>query len=125
VEITPEHHGNLFFWFFENKHIADKQRLVIWLNGGPGCSSEDGALMEIGPYRVRDGGKLESINGSWNEFANLLFVDNPVGTGYSYVDTSQFVSELQQMADQFIIFLDKWFVLFPEYSMDDVSVSSL
>jgi Serine carboxypeptidase len=76
--------------------------------------------MEIGPYRVRNGGKLESINGSWNEFANLLFVDNPVGTGYSYVETNQFVSELQQMADQFMQFLEKWFNIFPEYRMDDV-----
>jgi carboxypeptidase D len=77
--------------------------------------------MEIGPYRVRDGGKLETINGSWNEFANLLFVDNPVGTGFSYVETNQFVSELQQMADQFMQFLESWFKIFPEYRMDDVS----
>ena len=78
--------------------------------------------MEIGPYRVRDEGKLETINGSWNEFANLLFVDNPVGTGFSYVETNQFVSELQQMADQFMQFLESWFNLFPEYRMDDVSL---
>jgi carboxypeptidase D len=121
IEVTPDKHGNLFFWHFENRHIADKPRTVIWLNGGPGCSSEDGALMEIGPYRVRKGGKLEMINGTWNEFANLLFVDNPVGTGYSYVSTNAFVTELQEMADQFITFLTKWFTLFPEYMHDDVS----
>lgn len=121
VEITPEHHGNLFFWLYHNRHVADKQRLVIWLNGGPGCSSEDGALMEIGPYRVREGGKLEVVNGSWDEFANLLFVDNPVGTGFSYVDTDSYLSELEQMASQFVTFLQKWFAIFPEFSHDDVS----
>src|ERR1700760_1494158 len=98
VEITPEHQGNLFFWLFHNRHIADKQRLVIWLNGGPGCSSEDGALMEIGPYRVRNGGHLEFNNGSWDEFANVLFVDNPVGTGFSYVDSDRYLHELDEMA---------------------------
>ena len=77
--------------------------------------------MEIGPYRVREGGNLARVNGSWNEFANLLFVDNPVGTGFSYVDTDSFVSELQQMADQFMAFLDKWFSIFPQYKHDDVS----
>jgi carboxypeptidase D len=123
VEITPEHHGHLFFWHFENRHIANRQRTVIWLNGGPGCSSEDGALIEIGPYRVRKGGKLEMINGTWNEFANLLFVDNPVGTGFSYVATDSYVTELKQMADQFMIFLNKWFDMFPEYSHDDVCFS--
>jgi len=76
--------------------------------------------MEIGPYRVRQGGKLEEINGTWNEFANLLFVDNPVGTGFSYVATDSYVTELQQMTDQFMTFLSKWFELFPEYMHDDV-----
>ncbi|KAF2672778.1 carboxypeptidase B-like-like protein [Microthyrium microscopicum] len=120
VEITPEHHGNMFFWLFHNRHVADKQRLVIWLNGGPGCSSEDGALMEIGPYRVREGGKLAYNNGSWDEFANLLFVDNPVGTGFSYVDTDSYLTELEDMAKQFVAFLEKWFELFPDFSHDDI-----
>ncbi|KAF2399185.1 pheromone processing carboxypeptidase-like protein Kex1 [Trichodelitschia bisporula] len=120
IEITPEHHGNLFFWHFQNRHLADRPRTVIWLNGGPGCSSEDGAMMEIGPYRVRKGGKLELIDGSWDEFANLLFVDNPVGTGFSYVDTDSYVSELDEMASQFVQFLEKWFSIFPEYKMDDI-----
>lgn len=77
--------------------------------------------MEIGPYRVRKGGKLEYIDGSWDEFANLLFVDNPVGTGFSYVDTDSFIHELDVMADQFMTFLEKWFTMFPQYENDDVS----
>jgi carboxypeptidase D len=121
--VTPEHNGNLFFWLFQNKHIANKQRTVIWLNGGPGCSSEDGALMEIGPYRLKDDHTLEYNDGSWHEFANLLFVDNPVGTGFSYVDTDSFVTELDQMADQFVQFLEKWFDLFPEYAHDDLYIA--
>jgi len=120
IEITPEHNGHLFFWHYQNRHIADRPRTVIWLNGGPGCSSMDGALMEIGPYRVREGGKLVYNEGSWDEFANLLFVDNPVGTGFSYVNTDSYLHELQEMADQFVIFLEKWFALFPEYENDDI-----
>jgi carboxypeptidase D len=62
---------------------------IIWLNGGPGCSSEDvvssrnfrltmqGALMEIGPFRVK-GDNLVDNEGSWNEFANLLFGMDPL-----------------------------------------------
>ncbi|KAL5439648.1 Cell death protease [Paraphaeosphaeria minitans] len=123
IEVDPEHNGNLFFWHHENRHIANRQRTVIWLNGGPGCSSMDGALMEIGPYRVREGGKLEYNNGSWDEFANLLFVDQPVGTGFSYVNTDSYLSELDQMAEQFMVFLEKWFALFPEYEHDDLYIA--
>lgn len=78
--------------------------------------------MEIGPYRVRAGGTLEYNVGSWDEFANVLFVDNPVGTGFSYVDTNSYLHELQEMADNFITFLEKWFAIFPEYEHDDVGV---
>jgi carboxypeptidase D len=121
ILVNKEHNGNMFFWHFHNRHIANRQRTVIWLNGGPGCSSEDGALMEVGPYRVDKDGKLSYNDGSWDEFANLLFVDSPVGTGFSFVDTDSFVTELDQMADQFIIFLEKFFHLFPQYEHDDVS----
>ncbi|KAI0146946.1 Alpha/Beta hydrolase protein [Xylariaceae sp. FL1272] len=123
IEVDTAHDGNLFFWHFENKHIAKKQRTVIWLNGGPGCSSEDGALMEIGPYRLKDENTLEYNPGTWNEFANLLFVDNPVGTGYSYVNTNSYVHELDEMAEQFVIFLEKWYALFPEYEHDDIYIA--
>jgi carboxypeptidase C (cathepsin A) len=58
--------------------------------------------MEIGPYRVKDatGPKLEYNGGSWDEFANIMFVDNPVGTGYSFVDTDSYTHELPEMADR-------------------------
>ncbi|UNI20710.1 Carboxypeptidase D [Purpureocillium takamizusanense] len=123
IEVTPEHNGNLFFWHFQNKHIANRQRTVIWVNGGPGCSSEDGALMEIGPYRVKNRDTLALNNGSWNEFANLLFVDNPVGTGFSYVDTDSYIHELDTMADQFVRFLEEFFNIFPEYDRDDIYIA--
>jgi len=87
----------------------------------------DGALMEVGPYRVKSQGKgnnkpeLEYNEGAWDEFANIVFVDNPVGTGFSYVDSNSYVHELPEMANQFTIFLEKFFAIFPEYEHDDVS----
>lgn len=85
----------------------------------------DGALMEIGPYRLKDELSLRYSDGSWDEFANILFVDNPVGTGFSYVDTDSYVHELKDMADQMIVFLKKFFAMFPEYEDNDVSTHSL
>lgn len=123
IEVDPQNNGNLFFWHFQNHHIANRQRTVIWLNGGPGCSSMDGALMEVGPYRLKDDHALEYNNGSWYEFANMLFVDQPVGTGFSYVNTDSYLHELPEMASQFITFLEKWFELFPEYERDDIYIA--
>ncbi|CAG8000771.1 unnamed protein product [Penicillium olsonii] len=120
VEVKPEINGNLFFWHFQNRHIANRQRTVIWLNGGPGCSSMDGALMEVGPYRLKDDHTLEYNPGRWDEFANLLFVDNPVGTGFSYASSNGYIHELDEMADQFIVFMDKFFEMFPEFESDDL-----
>ena len=96
---------------------------MLWLNGGPGCSSEDGALMEIGPYRLKDDSHLTYNPGSWDEFANLLFVDNPVGTGFSYVNTDSYLHELKEMADNMVTFLTEYFSIFPEHEDDDVSNS--
>jgi len=81
--------------------------------------------MEIGPYRVKDEKTLVYNQGSWGEFANLLFVDNPVGTGFSFVNTDSFVHELTEMADQFVTFLEKYFAIFPEYEHDDVGLESV
>ncbi|CCX04846.1 pheromone-processing carboxypeptidase KEX1 [Pyronema domesticum] len=120
IEVDHDNNGHLFFWHFQNKHIAQRQRTVIWLNGGPGCSSLDGALMEIGPYRLKDDHTLIENEGSWHEFANVLFVDQPVGTGFSYVNTDHYLHELGQMADHFVIFMTKFFELFPEYEDDDI-----
>lgn len=120
ITLDTQHHGEMFFWHVEQKHVADRQRTVIWLNGGPGCSSMDGLFLEIGPFRLTDDHTLVENPGSWHEFANLLFVDNPLGTGFSFVDSDSYVTELDQMTNQFMQFLDNFFELFPEYAEDDV-----
>lgn len=66
-------------------------------NLGPGCSSFDGALLEIGPVTVQGKGDqaiLRDNPGKWNEYANVLFVDQPAGTGYSYINKGHPVREL-------------------------------
>ncbi|KAK6358828.1 Cell death protease [Orbilia brochopaga] len=122
IEVDAATNANLFFWHVTNRHIDARQRTVIWINGGPGCSSMDGALMEVGPYRVKDG-KLLYNEGSWHEFANLLFVDNPVGTGFSYVNGNGYLHELPEMSKHFMIFLEKFYELFPEYEQDEIWIS--
>jgi carboxypeptidase D len=83
----------------------------------------DGALMEVGPYRVTENQTLEYNKGSWDEFANLLFVDQPVGTGFSYAETNSYLKDLDPLSAHFMVFLEKFFGLFPEFEKDDVRES--
>ncbi len=120
LPVNPQHHGALFFWHFASQYVADKPRTVIWLNGGPGCSSLIGAWVEIGPFRFQDENTIVENNGSWHLFTNLLFVDQPVGSGFSYIDIDSFIHELDEMANQFLGFLDRYIEIFPELLLHDI-----
>jgi carboxypeptidase C (cathepsin A) len=68
--------GGLFYWLFE---AADNNApLLLWLNGGPGCSSMDGLFLELGPFKI-NGNSIVINPYSWHNSANLLFIDQPVG----------------------------------------------
>lgn len=73
----------LFYWFFESRSNPSADPVVLWLNGGPGCSSLEAVLFENGPMNMDSNGQLKNNTWSWNNHANMLFIDNPSGVGYS------------------------------------------
>lgn len=81
---VDEHKDDIFYWMFKARQNPDLAPLVLWLSGGPGCSSEVALLYENGPMRLnRETNELEENPYSWNNYTNLLYVDQPIGTGYS------------------------------------------
>ena len=73
------------FWFFEARNSPTTAPLATWFNGGPGCSSMIGLFQENGPCHFVNGASQPSINQySFNSYANMLYVDQPIGTGFSY-----------------------------------------
>ena len=76
---------NLHYIYVESRKDPKNDPLLIWFNGGPGCSSLLGWIQEHGPYVVEDGETTFHENAySWNKEANVLYIESPVGVGYSY-----------------------------------------
>ncbi|KAM6576607.1 hypothetical protein CsatB_028444 [Cannabis sativa] len=109
VEVRPKAH--MFWWLYKSPYrVEDPSKpwpIVLWLQGGPGASGVGiGNFEEVGPL---DTG-LKPRNLTWLQKADLLFVDNPVGTGYSFVeDTKLFVKSDLEAADDLTTLLEKLF----------------
>ncbi|KAI5431714.1 serine carboxypeptidase-like 45 [Lathyrus oleraceus] len=117
VNVDNKNQKALFFYFVEAQNDAASKPLVLWLNGGPGCSSLGvGAFSENGPFRPKGEGLVRN-QFSWNTEANMLYLESPIGVGFSYsTNTSSYegVNDKITAMDN-LIFLQNWFVKFPEY----------
>lgn len=80
---------HIHYWFISSESATPAtDPVTIWLNGGPGCSSLDGLVYEHGPFRFdpTDPGKLVRFNFTWAKKSNMLYLEAPVGVGFSYSD---------------------------------------
>ncbi|VAH35412.1 unnamed protein product [Triticum turgidum subsp. durum] len=90
VEVDEENGAELFYYFVESEAGAEDAPFLLWLTGGDRCSVLSGLTLEIGPFQFVP----EPYNGtvprlrinpySWTKVANILFVDTPVGAGFSF-----------------------------------------
>lgn len=69
----------IFYWFVESQRDPAKDPLVLWTNGGPGCSGLTGFLSEQGPFRAAADGSLSVNKYAWNKIANMVFIEQPAG----------------------------------------------
>ncbi|KAK4415205.1 Serine carboxypeptidase 24 [Sesamum alatum] len=127
VAVNDEEGRALFYWLTEATSNAHTKPLVLWLNGGPGCSSVAyGASEEIGPFRInKDASSLYLNKYSWNRVANILFVESPAGVGFSYTNTSSDLKDSgdKRTAEDALIFLIRWMSRFPQYKYRDFYIS--
>ncbi|KAL4494283.1 hypothetical protein ABPG73_018802 [Tetrahymena malaccensis] len=97
--------SDIFYWLFESRSNPSTDPLVIWLTGGPGCSSELALFTENGPFSVNDNLTLQNNAYSWNNKANLVFVDQPVGTGFSIAGKGELVTNEDEVGEDFYQFI--------------------
>jgi len=120
-EPTIQNRGSLFYWLVESQGDPENDPLLIWLNGGPGCSSMEGLLAENGPFWIHnDARHLYTNQWSWNRHANVLYIDQPVGTGLSVVVDNQFAQNQTEVDTMFATFLHNWFKMYPQYRDRDL-----
>lgn len=108
---------NYFYWFFESRDTPSTDPLIIWLTGGPGCSSQLALLSENGPCTPTPDG-LDTVRNdfSWNNNANIMWIDQPSGVGFSYGDKkSDGDSTEAEVADDLYSFLQEFFTAHGEY----------
>ncbi|XP_022737778.1 serine carboxypeptidase-like 45 [Durio zibethinus] len=125
VTVDEKKQRALFYYFAEAEVDPASKPLVLWLNGGPGCSSLGvGAFSENGPFRP-SGEVLVKNQYSWNREANILYLEAPIGVGFSY---STDVSSYEAVNDKItardnLVFLQNWFLKFPQYRNRSLFIS--
>ena len=97
---------------------------MIWLNGGPGCSSLLGFAQEIGPYVLPDDGTEFTYNNhTWNQHANLLFLESPPGVGFSINDDKDYQYTDENTANDNYAALIQFLTAFTDYKDNELWIT--
>ncbi|KAF9523016.1 serine carboxypeptidase [Crepidotus variabilis] len=106
VDLSPTQ--SIWFWFFAARNDPSNAPLSLWFNGGPGVSSMGGIVQEHGPCRITNDSSSLLLNpNSWNTRSNMLYIDQPIGAGFSKGDSN--VTSSQEAAEDIWKFLQLWF----------------
>ncbi|EXC17679.1 Serine carboxypeptidase-like 7 [Morus notabilis] len=133
VGVDESEDVQLFYYFVKSERNPEKDALLLWLNGGPGCSGWSGLVYEIGPLIHNQ--KIEQYNGtmmptlvlnphSWTKVSSIIFIDSPVGTGFSYGRTplASQSGDFKQV-HHMVQFLRKWLINHPDYTANPIYIS--
>ncbi|KAL7599229.1 hypothetical protein Lser_V15G24412 [Lactuca serriola] len=112
----------LFYYFIASEGNPQSDPLILWLTGGPGCSALSTILYEIGPFTFNyvnstlEKPTLVKNPYSWTKVANIIFLDQPAGTGFSYAKTrAAYITNDTLSSMHAYHFLRKWLVDHPKF----------
>jgi vitellogenic carboxypeptidase-like protein len=114
LTVNKTFNSNMFMWFFPSQTKGANDPVLLWLQGGPGGSSLFGLLVENGPFGVDKNLQLFPRKFSWNAKYNVLYIDNPVGTGFSFADDGGYARTEDDVAENLYVALVQFFTLFPD-----------
>lgn len=118
------HAAKMFYFFFESRGSKADDPVVLWMTGGPGCSSELAVFYENGPFKITDNLTLAWNEYGWDKASNLIFVDQPTGTGFSYsTDVRDLRHDEKGVSNDMYDFLQAFFKEHPEYAKNDFFIT--
>ncbi|CAG7727097.1 unnamed protein product [Allacma fusca] len=124
LTVNEEFGSNLFFWFFPAAYNPESAPVMLWLNGGPGTSSLFGLFVENGPFSIDDAGFLQYRKNAWTLTHSILYIDSPVGTGFSFTNNDEGYARSQDDVSRDLYeALIQFFSVFPEYLPRDFFVA--
>ena len=113
----------MFYWMYPAEDEANKP-ITLWLNGGPGASSTFANFLMNGPMRINQTGTgpddyiVYLADASWVEATTMIYIDQPVGTGFSYGEP--LLTTMTEAADEFVYFLTQLFTMYPDFVGKDL-----
>ena len=121
----PGTEKNIHYWLTEAETNPETAPLVFWTNGGPGCSGLIGFMTEQGPFRPDETGILYENVYAWNKIANMVFLEQPVGVGFSYSNNNDDykIGDEQAAKDNLATIL-QFFEKFPHFNRSKLFITS-
>lgn len=118
------HAARMFYMFFESRGDKTSDPVVLWMSGGPGCSSELALFYENGPFQITNNLTLVWNEHGWDKASNLIFIDQPVGTGFSYSrDPRDYRHDENGVSEDVYNFLQAFYEAHPELQENELYIT--
>lgn len=108
-----------FYFFIQSAGNPATDPVILWLNGGPGCSSLLGLFTENGPFSPDQNGNLVINPYAWNNVASVLYIESPAGVGFSYCDNGCPTFDDNLTANDNYNVLVDFFNKYPKFAQND------
>lgn len=116
--VDKKTNSNMFFWFFPAYEYNETAPVLLWLQGGPGATSLYGLFNENGPFSVKRKHGLKLREYPWTKSHSVIYIDNPVGTGFSFTNGGYSKNE-DEIGSNLYNALIQFFTLFPQFQKND------
>eukprot|EP01041_Mallomonas_annulata_P006910 gene6910-14028_t len=125
LDVSPT--KKMHYWFVESIRSPTDDPIVFWTNGGPGCSGLIGLLWELGPFKPNADQTLSFNKNTWNQVANIIFIEAPCGVGFSYStapDNVDYITNDDKTAHDNYKLIQEFFIRFPQYFKNKLYLAS-